>query len=105
MIYVNSCRDDGKPGHNAYVEQSTLLEPNNFIASWVYLLISIIFQEGGGEEKKEVSTTLRKLRVKYDTIGKLVKEKERELEDLKVNRFFHFFPEKAGQQERGGVQV
>ena len=27
--------------------------------------------------------TLRKLRIKYDTISKLVKEKERELEDLR----------------------
>jgi len=47
------------------------LEPNNFIPSW----------EAGGEEKKEVSNTLRKLRMKYDGIAKLVKEKERELEE------------------------
>ena len=36
----------------AYVEQSTLLEPNNFIPSW----------EAGDEEKKEVSNALRVLR-------------------------------------------
>ena len=59
---------------NPYVEQSTLLEPNNFIPSW----------ECGGEEKKEVSNTLRKLRLKFDNIHKLVKEKEIELETMKV---------------------
>ena len=36
----------------AYVETSTLLEPNNFIPSW----------EAGDEEKKEVSSVLRGLR-------------------------------------------
>lgn len=35
-----------------YVETSTLLEPNNFVPNW----------EGGGEEKKEISGTLRRLR-------------------------------------------
>lgn len=49
------------------------MEPNNFIPSW----------EAGDEEKKEVSNTLRKLRMKYDTINKIVKEKEKELNDLK----------------------
>ena len=39
-----------------YVEQSTLLEPNNFIPSW----------EAGDEEKKEVSLALKKLRKNYD---------------------------------------
>jgi hypothetical protein len=53
------------------------LEPNNFIPSW----------EAGDEEKKEVSQTLRKLRIKYDNINKLVREKERELEELKVRPF------------------
>lgn len=53
---------------------ATLLEPNNFLPSW----------ETGDEEKKEVSTTLRKLRIKYDNINKLAREKERELEELKV---------------------
>ena len=37
-------------------EQFTLLEPNNFIPSW----------EAGGEEKKEVSNILKKLRERYD---------------------------------------
>ena len=51
--------DDGNSKH---VEQSTLLEPNNVIPNW----------EKGGEEEKEVSGTLRKLRKKYDEIHKLV---------------------------------
>ena len=59
----------------AYVEQSTLLEPNNFIPSW----------EAGDEEKKEVSNLLRKLRENYDQIFKDVKEKQRVLEQLKVS--------------------
>jgi len=52
-----------------------LLEPNNFIPSW----------EAGDEEKKEVSNTLRKLRMKYDNINKLVRAKEKELEEIKKN--------------------
>jgi len=66
-------RDDKKPMVE-YVPTATLLEPNNFIPSW----------EAGDEEKKEVSNTLRKLRIKYDNINKLAREKERELEELKV---------------------
>ena len=50
-----------------------MLEPNNFIQSW----------EFGGEEKKEVSETMRKLRKKYDNIHKTVKAKQKELDDLK----------------------
>ena len=65
-------KDDRKP-QVQYVPTATLLEPNNFIPSW----------EAGDEEKKEVSSTLRKLRIKYDNINKLVREKERELEELK----------------------
>ncbi len=56
-----------------------MLEPNNFIPSW----------EAGDEEKKEVSHTLRKLRIKYDNINKMVREKERELEELKVTVSHH----------------
>ena len=41
-----------------YVEQTTLLDPNNFIPTW----------EAGDEEKKEVSLALKKLRKKYDDI-------------------------------------
>jgi hypothetical protein len=52
------------------VEQTTLLEPNNFIPTW----------EMGGEEKKEVSETMLKLRTKYDNIHKLVRQREKELE-------------------------
>lgn len=61
-----------------YVEQSTLLEPNNFIPSW----------EAGDEEKKEVSLALKKLRKKYDDIHKMTVEKENDLELLKVSRAF-----------------
>jgi len=66
-------RDDSKPMVK-YVPTATLLEPNNNIPSW----------EAGDEEKKEVSSTLRKLRIKYDNINKLVREKENELDELKV---------------------
>jgi hypothetical protein len=53
-----------------FVEQTTLLEPNNFVPTW----------EMGGEEKKEISETLRKLRQKFDNIHKIVRGKEQELE-------------------------
>jgi hypothetical protein len=66
-------QDDNKPLLDKYVPTTTLLEPNNNIPSW----------EAGDEEKKEVSSTLRKLRIKYDNINKLVREKENELEELK----------------------
>ena len=59
----------------AYVEQSTLLEPNNFIPSW----------EAGDEEKKEVSNALRDLRIRYDKFHRLVIEKEHALEQLNVS--------------------
>lgn len=59
----------------AYDEQFTLLEPNNFIPSW----------EAGDEEKREVSNALRNLREQYDQIHRLVMEKERALEQLKVS--------------------
>lgn len=58
--------DEGK----LYQETNTLLEPNNFIPSW----------EAGDEEMKEVSSSLRKLREKYDQIYKLAAKKEAELE-------------------------
>lgn len=73
-----------------HIEQNTLLEPNNFIPSWVGILIInqshlilITVQETGDEEKKEVSNALRKLRLKYDAIHKFVVEKEEQLEQLK----------------------
>ena len=56
-----------------YVEQCTLLEPNNFIPSW----------EAGDEEKKEVSLALKKLRVQYDDIHRMTQQKEMELELIK----------------------
>eukprot|EP00347_Sterkiella_histriomuscorum_P012519 403368264 len=66
-----------------YVEQSTLLEPNNFIPSW----------EAGDEEKKEVSNALKKLRTKYDAIHKMVIEKTNQLDLIKKG------VEKIGQEE------
>ncbi|CAI2364458.1 unnamed protein product [Moneuplotes crassus] len=62
--------DDGGPRH---VEQTTLLEPHNFIPGW----------EGGDEEKKEVSSTLAGLRKTYDSYHKKVLQREQELALLK----------------------
>jgi len=42
--------------------RNTLLEPNNFIPEW----------ETGGAEKKEVSATLKSLRLQFDNIHKTV---------------------------------
>ena len=56
-----------------HMPMNTLLEPNNSIPTW----------EAGGEEKKEVSGTLKTLRQKYDKVHKTVIEKQQELEDLK----------------------
>ena len=53
--------------------QNTLLEPNNVIPSW----------ECGGEEIKEVSATMRKLRQQYDNVHRQVTAKEKELDRLK----------------------
>jgi hypothetical protein len=63
--------DEGK----LYVEQSTLLEPNNFIPSW----------EAGDEEKKEVSLALKKLRKKYDDIHMMTKNKDEDLQLIQVS--------------------
>ena len=59
----------------AYVETSTLLEPNNFIPSW----------EAGDEEKKEVSSALRLLRQNYDITHKQVIDQKKALELLEVS--------------------
>jgi hypothetical protein len=56
-----------------HMPMNTLLEPNNSIPTW----------EAGGEEKKEVSGTLKTLRMKYDKIHRTVQDKQHELEDLK----------------------
>jgi len=53
-----------------YQEQTTLLDPNNFIPSW----------EAGDEEKKEVSLALKKLRKNYDDIHKMTLHKDIDLE-------------------------
>ena len=76
-----------------YVETCTLLEPNNFIPSWVsdlFLVTYIMKQEAGDEEKKEVSLALKKLRKQYDDIHKMTVQKEYELELIKVSNFAQF---------------
>jgi hypothetical protein len=55
-----------------HMQRNTLLEPNNFIPNW----------EAGGEEKKEVSATLKALRQKYDITHKTYLQKQQELKDL-----------------------
>ena len=56
-----------------HMQRNTLLEPNNYIPSW----------EAGGEEKKEVSDTLRTLRQKFDVVKKTVEDRSSILESLK----------------------
>jgi hypothetical protein len=65
-------KQENKP-HNNFVSTTTLLEPNNVIPSW----------EFGGEEKKEVSVTMRKLRQQFDQVRREVNQQEQELERLK----------------------
>ena len=62
----------------AYVETSTLLEPNNFIPSW----------EAGDEEKKEVSSALRNLREQYDNTHREVVIMKNKLDILDVSDYF-----------------
>ena len=57
-----------------------------------------------------MSQTLRKLRMKYDNISKMVKEKERELDELKVRLLALISIEKAGLEgqrrvQRGGEHI
>lgn len=66
-----------------HMQRNTLLEPNNFIPNW----------EAGGEEKKEVSATLKALRQKYDITHKTYLQKQQELKDLQHNL------EKVGEEE------
>lgn len=61
------------PLKEKYVPVNTLVEPKNVISSW----------EAGNEEKKEVSNTMKKLRLKLDNIQKQVRQKEIELDNLK----------------------
>jgi hypothetical protein len=51
-------RKYGLENNAGHTDQNTLLEPNNFIPSW----------EDGGEEAREVSQTLRRLRQDYDEV-------------------------------------
>lgn len=50
-----------------------MLEPNNEIPSW----------EFGGEERKEVSNTMRKLKHQFDETYRTRLEKEKELDRLR----------------------
>ena len=72
-----------KEKETLYMLRNTLIEPNNFIPQW----------EAGGEEKKEVSATLKNLRLHFDRIHKTVQSKQSELDDLKRQL------EKAGEEE------
>ena len=56
-----------------HMQRNTLLEPNNFIPTW----------EAGGEERKEVSATLKSLRQKFDKVHKTVQERQNFLDNLK----------------------
>ena len=56
---------------------NSLLQPKNVISAW----------EQGDEEKKEVSQTMKRLRLRYDNIHKEVSQKERELNMLRVSEF------------------
>jgi len=70
-VYTKKYKMDD--GGSKYVEQTTLLEPHNFVPGW----------EGGDEEKKEVSITLAALRKNYDHVHKTVVKREQELQLLK----------------------
>jgi len=56
-----------KTQSSAFVQQNTLLEPNNEIPSW----------EFGGDERKEVSDTMRKLKHQFDFTYRTRLEKEK----------------------------
>jgi hypothetical protein len=79
----------------SYTEANTLLEPNNFIPSW----------EDGGEEKQEVSTTLRKLRFDYDILSRQTKDKLYELELLKADIKKAKEEEKRVSSDTGGADA
>lgn len=55
----------------------------SYLHGYCYNALTVL-KETGDEEKKEVSLALRKLRLKYDAIHKLVIEKEEQLELIKV---------------------
>ena len=61
--------DDGK---SKYIEQSTLLEPSNFMT-----------HKQDEEEMKEVSFSLAELKRKHDVVKKQVNEKEKNLETVR----------------------
>jgi len=79
----------------SYTEANTLLEPNNFIPSW----------EDGGEEKMEVSSTLRQLRIDYDIIARKTKQRKEELELLKADIKKAKEEEKRVSSDTGGADA
>lgn len=78
-----------------YTEMHTLLEPNNLIPSW----------EDGGEESREVSTALRRLREDYDEIHRKAKTKSEELEQLKADIKKAKEEEKRVTKDFGGANL
>lgn len=79
----------------AYAEQNTLLEPNNFIPSW----------EDGGEESREVSTALRRLREDYDEIRRKALNKDEELKQIRADIKKAKEEEKRVSKDFGGVNL
>ena len=79
----------------AYTETNTLLEPNNFIPSW----------EDGGEENREVSTALRRLREDYDEIRRNALNKDAELEQIRADIKKARQEEKRVSKDFGGANI
>jgi hypothetical protein len=77
MASIRKYKADSKFTKTAsnFAPQNTLLEPGNEIPSW----------EFGGEESKEVSLTMRRLKKQFNETYRVRLEKERELERLKVS--------------------
>lgn len=65
---------------------NTLLEPNNTIPSW----------EFGGDERAEVSNTLKELKHQFDLTHIRKQQKEEQLERLKVSYIFQIIQIKLG---------
>lgn len=76
-----------------YAEVNTLLEPNNFIPSW----------EDGGEEAREVSTALRRLREDYDEIHRKALDKNAELVQIRADQKKAKEEEKRVSKDFGGA--
>ena len=71
------------------------MEPNNFIPSW----------EDGGEENREVSTALRRLREDYDEIRRNALNKDAELEQIRADIKKARQEEKRVSKDFGGANI